>query len=252
LKNDPIFGLNRKPINMTILFLSFAPIILILIYVYYRDKYEKEPMGLLLKALAAGAIITIPILLVEIGLERLFQSSDNIMNAFYDGFVVASFTEELFKYLAFILFIWKNRNFNELFDGIIYAVFISLGFAAVENFFYVFGKGGGVGVLRAFTAVPAHAIFGITMGYYFGIARFSEDFQSKNLWMAFLIPFVLHGLYDFFLMSGNGWLLLTFVPFLVFLWVFGLKQMRRHAEKSVFKNANQSATIIQDDIESLN
>ena len=120
---------------MSILFISFAPIILILIYIYKRDKYEKEPMGLLAKALAGGAIITLPIIFIEIFLGDLFHSSNTIANAFYEGFVVAAFTEELFKYLLFVIIIWKNRNFNELFDGIIYAVFISLGFAAVENFF---------------------------------------------------------------------------------------------------------------------
>jgi len=221
---------------MTILFVAIAPVVIILLYVYYRDKYEKEPMGLLLKALALGAIITIPILLVEVGLGEIIKFEDKIATAFYDGFIVASFTEELFKFLAFMLIIWRNRNFNELFDGIIYAVFISLGFATVENFFYVFGGGGGVGVLRAFTAVPAHALFGITMGYYFGIAKFSEDTASKHLWLAFAMPFVLHGFYDFFLMSENGWLLLTFIPFLVYLWITGFKKLRKHAEGSVFKD----------------
>jgi len=222
---------------MSILLIAFAPIIIILIYIYYRDKYEKEPMGLLMKALAVGAIITLPILLIEIGLSEIVRFHDKIAAAFYDGFIVAAFTEELFKFLAFYYIIWRNRNFNELFDGIIYSVFISLGFAAVENFFYVFGSGGGVGVLRAFTAVPAHALFGITMGYYFGIARFSEDFASKYRWYALLIPIVLHGFYDFFLMSENGWLLLTFIPFIVYLWITGFKKMRKHAEASVFKNA---------------
>jgi RsiW-degrading membrane proteinase PrsW (M82 family) len=222
---------------MTILLIAFAPILLILIYVYYRDRYEKEPLGFLLKALAAGAIITIPILLIEIGLDKAIKFDNKIASAFYDGFVVAAFTEELFKFLAFYLIIWRNRNFNELFDGIIYAVFISLGFAAVENFFYVFGSGGGVGVLRAFTAVPAHALFGITMGYYFGFARFNEESPSKFLWLAFLIPLALHGFYDFFLMSENGWLLLTFVPFFIYMWIAGFKKMRKQSEASVFKNA---------------
>ena len=221
---------------MTILFLAFAPIILILIYINYRDKYEKEPLGLLLKALAAGAIITIPVILIEIALGEAYIPTDNIVNALYTGFVVAGFTEELFKFLAFYLLIWKNRNFNEYFDGIIYAVFISLGFAAVENFFYVFGKGGGVGILRAFTAVPAHALFGVTMGYYFSIARFKEESASKYLWLAFLVPVLIHGLYDFFLMSGNGLMLLIFLPFFIYLWISGFKRMKRHSENSVFKN----------------
>lgn len=222
---------------MTILFISFAPVILILIYIYKRDKYEKEPMGLLAKALGLGAIITLPIIFIELFLKNLYQYGDPITVALYDGFVVAAFTEELFKYLAFTLLIWKNRNFNELFDGIIYAAFISLGFAAVENFFYVFGSGGGVGILRAFTAVPAHALFGITMGYYFGLARFDEKQQTKFLWFAILLPIVLHGFYDFFLMSGNGLLMLLFLPFIIYLWISGFKKMKQHSLNSVFKDA---------------
>lgn len=222
---------------MTILFISFAPIILILIYIYKRDKYEKEPMGLLAKALALGAIITLPIIFIEIFLKGFFETGDKIAIAFYDGFVVAALTEEVFKYLAFILLIWKNKNFNELFDGIIYAVFISLGFAAVENFFYVYGFGGNVGVLRAFTAVPAHALFGVAMGYYFGLARFDKRQQTKYLWLAILIPIMLHGFYDFFLMSENGILLLLFLPFIVYLWISGFKKMKKHSLNSVFKDA---------------
>ena len=99
-------------------------------------------------------------------------AGEGLASAGYTAFVVAGFTEELMKYLAFYFFFWQERNFNEKFDGIIYAVYISLGFAAVENILYVFSGGMGVGFVRAFTAVPAHALFGISMGYYFGLARF--------------------------------------------------------------------------------
>jgi RsiW-degrading membrane proteinase PrsW (M82 family) len=221
---------------MSILFISFAPIILILIYIYKRDKYEKEPMGLLLISLVAGAVITLPILLVEMFLMELVHFQDIFANAFYEGFIVASMTEELFKYLAFTIFIWRNRNFNELFDGIIYASYISLGFAAVENFFYVYGYGYEVGALRAFTAVPAHALFGITMGYYFGLAKFNESKRARYLWLAIIMPFILHGFYDFFLMSDNGLLLLVFLAFVVFMWISGFKKMKRHSKGSVFKD----------------
>lgn len=223
---------------MSILFISLAPIILILIFIYYRDKYEKEPLGLLMKSMAAGAIITIPILIIEIGLGEVvkFQAHQKIAAAAYNGFIIAAFTEELFKFLAFFIVVWRNRNFNELFDGIIYAVFISLGFAAVENIFYVFGMGGSVGIVRAFTAVPAHALFGITMGFYFGLARFNPEKASGYIWLAILVPILLHGFYDFFLMAENGYLLLLFLPFIVYLWISGFKKIRAHSRNSVFKN----------------
>lgn len=225
---------------MSILLISFAPVIIILFYIYRRDKYEKEPIGLLVTSLVAGAIITLPILLVEMFLMGLIHLQDIIAKAFYEGFIVASMTEELFKYLAFTIFIWRNRNFNELFDGIIYASYISLGFAAVENFFYVYGYGHEVGALRAFTAVPAHAIFGITMGYYFGLAKFNESKRAGYLWLAIIMPFILHGFYDFFLMSENGLLLLVFFVFVIFMWVIGFRQMKKHSKNSVFKDGPEA------------
>lgn len=102
---------------MTLLFVSLAPVILILIYVNYRDKYEKEPLSLLMKSLAAGAIIVIPVIIVEMILGDMYKSSDKITSAFYNGFIVAALTEEAFKFFAFRLLIWKNKNFDEFFDG---------------------------------------------------------------------------------------------------------------------------------------
>jgi len=221
---------------MTLLIISIAPVILILLYIYFRDKYEKEPFGMLLRAILVGAIITIPIIFIEFGLMAIVKFNDKFADAFYNGFVVAGFTEELFKYLAFLVIIWRNRNFNELFDGIIYASFISLGFAAIENIMYVLNSGISVAFIRAFSAVPAHALFGITMGFYFGLAKFYPDKRSKYLWMAILLPILLHGVYDFFLMAENGIMLLLFIPFIVFLWIFGFKKMKAHAMNSVFQN----------------
>ncbi|MEN8119041.1 MAG: PrsW family glutamic-type intramembrane protease [Bacteroidota bacterium] len=219
---------------MTLLFLSLAPVILILIYINYRDKYEKEPLGLLLKALVAGAIITIPVVFVERSLD-VYKMDDKLVDAFYKGFIVAALTEEAFKFFAFRILIWKNKNFNEFFDGIIYAVFISLGFAAVENILYVFQGGGTVGILRAFTAVPGHAIFGVAMGYYFALARFIPEKKSYYMSMAIIIPVLLHGFYDFIIFAENEWLLLLFVPYIIFMWVFGFKKMKKLSENSQFK-----------------
>ena len=220
---------------MTLLFLSLAPVILILFYINYRDKYEKEPLGLLLKALLAGAVITIPVVIVELILDKYNVGESKMVNAFYKGFIVAALTEEAFKFFAFRLLIWKNKNFNEFFDGIIYAVFISLGFAAVENILYVFQGGGGVGMLRALTAVPAHALFGVAMGYYFGLARFNPQKKSYFMSMAIIIPILLHGFYDFIIFSENEWLLLLFIPYIIFMWIFGFKKMKKLSQQSQFK-----------------
>lgn len=232
---------------MTLLIIAAAPVLIILFYIYFRDKYEKEPIGKLLLSILLGAIIVLPIIYIEEGLEAIWEPTNQALNeklisAFYESFAVASFTEELFKYLVFILIIWRSKNFNEKFDGIVYAVFISLGFALVENVLYVLGSGAGVGVLRALTAVPGHALFGIAMGYYFGLAKFSPSRKGILLSYAFLMPFILHGIYDFILFSENVLLLLIFVPYLIFMWIYGFKNLKKHSDSSVFKITNQTLT----------
>ncbi len=206
--------------------MALAPVFIILIYIYVRDKYEKEPISLLLKALAVGIIITVPIVFAEDYFSTLYSATTQYAYAFYNGFVVAAFTEEFFKWLALVILIWRNKEFNERFDGIVYAVFISLGFAAAENVLYVFEYGTQTGYLRAVTAVPAHAIFGITMGYYFSLAKFETESTQLNLFKAILIPILLHGIYDFILMVEHPLFLLAFLPFLVYLWVMGFRKMK--------------------------
>jgi protease PrsW len=218
-----------------LLFVSLAPVMIIALYVYIRDKHEKEPLINLLIALAAGIIIIPAVLVVEKYLFQLSSALYGIPLQAFKAFIIASFTEESFKYLAFYLFIWKSKDFNEKFDGIVYAVFISLGFAAVENIIYVYAGGYQVGMMRAFTAVPAHALFGVSMGYHFGLAKFYPESRHRELALAFLFPFIWHGFYDFFLMTGKPWLCLMFVPLLVWLGITGLKKMNRLSEISVYR-----------------
>ncbi len=150
--------------------------------------------------------------------------------------MVASLNEEAFKLAALTLLIWKSKDFNEKFDGIVYASFISLGFAAIENVLYVFQHGFSTGIARAITAVPAHAFFGITMGFFFGMAKFYPKKRKKYLWMAFLVPFALHGTYDFILMVGHIYLLALFIPFVIYLWISGFKRMKQMNNASIFRN----------------
>jgi RsiW-degrading membrane proteinase PrsW (M82 family) len=210
---------------MDLVFIALAPVFIIGFYIYYRDKYEKEPLGILFKALLAGVLICFPVMFVESFLSN-FAESFGLYRSAYDAFIVASLTEEGFKLTALWLLFWKNPNFNEKFDGLVYAVFISLGFAGFENMLYVLKGGVQVGWTRAFTAVPIHALNGAVMGYYFGIAKFFPEFKDRYLWLSFFMPFLLHGIYDFILMSGHPVLLTCFVPFIIFLWITGFKKMR--------------------------
>jgi RsiW-degrading membrane proteinase PrsW (M82 family) len=228
---------------MYLLFLALAPAFLIMMYVYFRDKYEKEPIGLVLKGFLLGAIIIFPVGFIENSIKDFALGFDKIPKAAFDGFIVAAATEEVFKFLMVFILIWRNPNFNEKFDGIVYAVSVSLGFATIENLFYVFSNNSmQVGLLRAFTAVPAHAIFGIVMGFYLGLARFSQHKKGRWLLMALFLSWLLHGIYDFLLMSGHPVLLVAFIPFLFFMYRHGLRRMKELNYKSVFNPGNINFT----------
>jgi len=190
---------------------------------------------MLIKALLLGIVIVLPVIFVERLLMNLMPQSGKVLAAAWHAFVVAGTTEELFKFLALYLLIWKSPSFNEKFDGIVYAVFVSLGFAGVENVLYVLDGGMQTALTRAITAVPAHAIFGITMGYYLGIAHMYTELRSKYLLRALLVPIILHGIYDFILMVEIGWLLLLFIPYVILLYVWGMKKMKVLSDSSVFK-----------------
>lgn len=218
-----------------LLLIALAPVVVIAFYVWSRDKYEREPLGKVLLAMVAGAVIVLPVIFVEEMLMIPVREMGQISGAAWNAFVVAAFTEETFKFIALYLFIWKSPEFNDKYDGIVYATFVSLGFAAVENIGYVVANEASVGLLRAFTAVPAHAIFGITMGFYLGIARFyplkMADYRRKAL----LMPILLHGIYDFILMTGIAWLWIVFIGFVVFLYRLGLRQMKALNRESFFR-----------------
>lgn len=220
---------------MEILAISLSPVILLAMYFYYRDKYEKEPIGLLLKSILIGVIIALPVVIVENLLTSfpLIDVSDSFNKLVHDSFIVAASTEELFKLGAFLFLIWNNKNFDEPFDGIVYSVFISLGFAGLENILYVFNNGTNVGILRAFTAVPAHALFGVSMGYYLSHAKFLRRNKYTYIIIAAIMPILLHGFYDFIILSQNSLLILCFIPYMIFMWMRSFKKMKFLLETSI-------------------
>lgn len=229
---------------MLLLFaISLAPILLLLIYLYKRDKYEKEPIKLLIKVFIFGGLTVIPIFFIETWLGNYWDIKYNypaneMLTAAFKAFLVAASTEEVFKILVFFIFIWKNVNFNEKFDGIIYAVYISLGFAAIENLMYVFSNGMQTGIMRAFTAVPAHTVFATSMGYFLALAKFKKNNTFIYLLASLFVPILLHGFYDFIIMSKNDLLLLLFVPFLIYMVAQALKQMKILSDASKFRIKN--------------
>ncbi len=211
---------------MDVLIVSLAPVAIIAGYICARDRYEREPVRLLLLAILSGALIVLPVMFVENLMSRLGNPLNGIAEAAWKAFAVAGLTEETFKFLALYLLIWKSREFNDKYDGIVYGTFISLGFAGIENVLYVSQEGNATGLIRAFTAVPAHAVFGITMGFYLGMAKFYPKRMKYLKYKSLLIPILLHGIYDFILMTEIDWLWIIFLCFVVFLYISGVRRMK--------------------------
>ncbi len=223
---------------MNLLLLAIAPVFIIILYIYYKDKYEKEPKRLLLYNFLLGAIISIFITTVlYYAFDMVLPLTDrtSIFQLFIKAFFVVGLTEEFSKYVIIRYFAQPNKAFNEPFDGIIYAVMVSMGFAATENIFYVLEGGYQTALLRAFTAVPAHATFGILMGYYMGKAKFSNNKIVLNL-TGLLLAVLFHGAYDFFL----------FIEFIPGIWIgafislfigilLSRRAIKKHQNNSHFK-----------------
>ncbi|UAB74970.1 PrsW family intramembrane metalloprotease [Mesoflavibacter sp. SCSIO 43206] len=224
---------------MYLLLSAIAPVFIIIIYIYVKDKYEKEPTKLLVISFLLGAIVSVIITTIFYMFFNSFlplQDKLSVWEQFKQAFFVVGFSEELSKYLIVLLFAQRHKEFNEPFDGIVYAVMVSMGFAATENIMYVLQHGASTALLRAFTAVPAHATFGILMGYFMGMAKFKPNKLFLNL-CGLLLAIVFHGAYDFFL----------FINFIPGIWVgafvslaLGLflsrKAIKRHQKGSFFKN----------------
>ena len=230
---------------------AVIPALLLLIQVYRADRLEKEPITMLLGLILCGVIAAELASLTEragLWLLSLFldvsalRSADSAMvltslsrdQALMYALVmfgVVAVSEEGFKYLLLRLRTWKSREFNCSFDGIVYAVFLSLGFALWENIQYVFRYGFTTALARAVTAVPGHACFGVFMGTWYGAAkrwalRGRASRSSFCCWMAFLIPTVLHGFYDYIALTETARSGVLFLPFIAVLFAASFLMVR--------------------------
>ena len=205
---------------------AILPAAFLLRYIYRHDTVEKEPPGLLFKLLV---------------MERL---GETVLNALVDpgspvytiilAFLVVALVEEGMKYLLLKRCTWRDPNFNYRFDGIVYAVFVSLGFAASENILYVLHYGLSVALPRALFAVPGHMSFAVFMGVFYGRAKLCEDCgqpvrKRLNLWRGYLTAVILHGFYDSCAMLGNTAAMLTFLVFVIIMYIRVYRLLRRES-----------------------
>ena len=238
----------------TLVNIALVPVFIFLYWIYYKDACEKEPMHMLVKAFFSGCGVAVAIVIVGVILALAFgiestSEFHSVSDALKTAFLEAAIPEEIGKFLVLYFLIWKSKYFDEHFDGIVYATFVSLGFAALENIFYVFDGGYATGLIRAFTAVPGHFLFGVVMGYYFSLAKFGDiQLRRRNILFAITLPILLHGAYDAILMSiaalgntGEGEeldaagiilsLLVAFIALMIGMWRTGLKKVKTLVEQ---------------------
>ena len=214
---------------------AVVPAVFLMVKVYQADRLEKEPIGMLIGLFFLGIIsTTLAGITEELGsdaLANLFPNGGLISDALL-YFVVVALSEEGFKYLLLKIRTWKNPQFNCQFDGVVYAVFVSLGFALWENIAYVMRFGFGTAVARAVTAVPGHACFGVFMGVWYGVAkryelagRIEDSDHARK--MALLIPVALHGAYDFIASMENDLMGIIFLVFVGWMFLTALNLVRK-------------------------
>lgn len=221
---------------MYLIALALAPVLAIMWFIYLKDKYEPEPIKHILISFILGCLSVIPALALEFSLGAVFPENNmDVMTTAIWAFLIVAGSEEFCKYFMLQWYAFRQKEFDEPFDGIVYGVMVSLGFAAVENIFYVMDGGLGVGLLRMLTAVPAHASFGVIMGYYFGLAWQHKDQAWKYKLRGLLAAVALHGAYDFFLMQNNipAFGLFSFVGLFIAI-KLSLKAIRMHQNGSPF------------------
>lgn len=218
---------------LSVLAAAIAPGLALLAYFYWKDRYDSEPLSMVLRMFVTGVLIVLPAMVLQRGLTIWLGDSP-----FTFSFVISAGVEELLKFFVLYHIIFNHTEFDEPYDGIVYATAVSLGFATLENVLYAFLQPTTFGTLlvRALLPVSGHALFGVFMGYSLGRAKFSKGKQVRfHLGMAVLLPLIWHGVYDLMMMTvPSSWMWVA-VPFMFLLWFRGIRRVNRANAVSPFR-----------------
>ncbi len=207
---------------MAILTAAIAPAIAIMTFIYLTKRIALEPLPLIIRMFIIGAILVFPLMFIQYA----FESEGFFQSHFLRSLFLAGLLEEFFKWFFLLFVAYRHANFDHPYDGIIYGVSVSLGFATVENIIYLFANGIQIAMLRAIFPVSSHALFGILMGYYMGKAKFTRASRRLYLSISLLIPFILHSVYDYILsVKQHSWMY-WITPFMIVLWIISVRKIR--------------------------
>lgn len=203
---------------------ALLPVVVMMLFVLWRDKKNPEPASQLIKGFVFGIFSAVGSLAFSMPILLLGIASGNYENAIeatWHSFFVAAIPEELSKLLFLWLLLRHNPFFDEHLDGVVYAVCIGLGFAAFENVQYLFAAGDSwltTAVARGLLSVPGHFFFAVLMGYYYSLVHFGHD-SKRNRLLVIAAPVIAHGIYDSIAMTTEvtpGMQLLFTVALLAF------------------------------------
>ena len=249
----------------SLLLISIAPVVMLGSFIYKHDK-NKESKKLLTKLFIFGILSTILTIILSSITESLFpilaENPENLnkIELIINVFIGVALIEEFSKWIMVYAISYNHHEFDEVYDSIVYTVFVSLGFACLENILYVFMGGIFTGIMRALLAVPGHACDGVIMGYFLGLAKMNQikGDKTKEKWyilLSILCPTLAHGIYDYCLMTGDGLFIIIFFIFVIVLFVKCFKTVKKIAKqnKNMITNQNteyqvqnnQSTTIFQ-------
>ncbi|MGN0114789.1 MAG: PrsW family intramembrane metalloprotease [Acutalibacteraceae bacterium] len=261
---------------------ALLPAAALCIYIFVKDRVEKEPIGLLLGLLLLGGLMCFPASYIENAMFNMFDAIFTPFTVEYEGelylvgktykiynvckyFLGVALVEEGLKFLVLVLVTRKNKNFNSLFDGIVYAVFVSLGFAAVENVFYVLDYGWSNAIMRAVTSVPGHMFFAVLMGYYYSLWHMNEKARgyerslkqvgvipsqivefpvARYIALCLLIPVLAHGLYDYCCTIGTTVATIVLYAFIIFLYVYCFRKIKSMSKSDISDTKLSAAMVL--------
>lgn len=212
---------------------ALAPGLALLTYFYLKDRYDQEPLHMVIKVFMLGVLVVFPVMILQRGMI-LWLGDNPVVNSL----LVSAGVEEFLKWFVMYHIIFNHTEFDEPYDGILYAVAISLGFATVENLLYAWYSQAAFGpmFLRALLPVSGHAMFGVIMGYYMGHARFTEGKRRRFfLVLSLFLPWMWHGLYDLILSLLTHTWVWFIVPLMVLLWYGGMGKISRANNRSPFR-----------------
>ncbi|MEB3102797.1 glutamic-type intramembrane protease PrsW [Ferviditalea candida] len=225
---------------LSLILAAVAPGIALLAYFYLKDKYDAEPIRMVIRMFLIGVLIVFPTMVIQRGF-MLGLGADPLVISF----LISGGIEEFFKWFIIFLLLYSHSVFDEPYDGIVYAVAVALGFATLENVIYVLYYHSSFSelILRALLPVSGHALFGVVMGYYLGIAKFAPRQGKKYLALSLALPILWHGSFDYILLKTDANWIWYIIPFMSVLWLRSLWKIRNANAHSPYRQFHREEEI---------